>query len=346
MLPYLLLLGFIIFWIFLEKKSLNRRAFWVPFFALVLFSSIRSYLVGTDTGNYTGNFRSLVDPDYYIFSDDIEYGYQLLEYSILNITHNYFWLFFTTSFLIIYSYLKTIKKISINYIFSVFIFITLGFYTFSFNGLRQGMAMSICFLALPYFLENKLYKYFGMVILASFFHISAIIMFAFYILINFLKMKLEYKFFLCFIFSLIISQKIIEYMALQNQRYTHYTEQTEGGGYLILGFFVIMGIIFYIVNRNLRKNNTIYAKLEETYLCGIAFVLPLALLGASASGPQRFLSYFTVFIIFLLPYTTRNLKYNFLKYLFILFGIIYFYLTTNRLSNLSPYRINPIFEFF
>lgn len=346
MLPYLLLVSFVMFWIFLEKKTLNRKAFWVPLFILIVFASIRSYLVGTDTGSYTADFRNLVDPDYYIFNSDIEYGYQLLEYFLLEITHNYFWLFFITSFLIVYSYLKTIKNISIDYALSVFIFITLGFYTFSFNGLRQGIAIALCFLSLPYFLEQKLYKYFGMVILASFFHISAIIMLAFYLLINFLKIKLEFKLILCFIFSVILSQKIINYMALHNERYTHYTEKSEGGGYIILAFFTLMGFIFYITNRNLRNDNIVYAKLEELYLCGIAFVVPLALLGASASGPQRFLIYFTVLIIFLLPYTIRDLKYYLVKVFFILFGIVYFYLTTNRFSNLSPYSINPIFEFF
>ena len=74
MLPYLLLLGFIMFWIFLEKKSLNRKAFWVPFLTLVFFSSARSYLVGTDTSSYTFDFRNQVNLDYYEFNDNVEYG--------------------------------------------------------------------------------------------------------------------------------------------------------------------------------------------------------------------------------------------------------------------------------
>ena len=93
MLPYLFILGFVMFWIFLEKKSLNRKAFWIPLSVLTIFASIRSYLVGTDTGSYTANFRNSLHPEYYYFRDGVEYGYQLLEYYLLHITNNYFWLF-------------------------------------------------------------------------------------------------------------------------------------------------------------------------------------------------------------------------------------------------------------
>lgn len=334
------------FWIFLEKKSLNRKAFWVPFLTLVFFSSARSYLVGTDTSSYTFDFRNQVNLDYYEFNDNVEYGYQILEYFTLNVTHNYFWLLFITSTIFVYFHLRTIKNISVNYTLSIFFFITLGFYTFLFNGLRQALAMSLCFFALPYFLEKKFYQYFFIVILASFFHISSIIMLPFYMLIHYIKIKIEYKIIFIFTISLIFSQKAVQYMALNNDRYTHYVEKKEGGGYIILAFFIIMGVIFYIFNSNLRKNDPIYYKLESLYLCGISFIVPLALAGASASGPQRFLSYFSVFIIFLLPYTIRNLKYNLLKFFYIIFCVVYFYATTNRFSNLSPYQINPIFEFF
>ena len=91
---------------------MDRKSFWVPFVFLVGFASIRNYSVGTDSIEYTYNFVNKLNPEYFTFNENVEYGYQLLSYIILNFTHNYFWLFFITSFLIVYSYLKTIKNIS------------------------------------------------------------------------------------------------------------------------------------------------------------------------------------------------------------------------------------------
>ena len=48
MLPYLLVLSLVIFWIVLEKKSLNRTSFWLPLIILTVFAGLRSYRVGTD----------------------------------------------------------------------------------------------------------------------------------------------------------------------------------------------------------------------------------------------------------------------------------------------------------
>ena len=159
MVPYFLLLLIINIWIFLENKSIGRKAFWVPFILLVGFASIRNYSVGTDSIEYTYNFLNNLDPVYFVFNENIEYGYQLLSYIILNFTHNYFWLFFVSSIIVVGSYLYIFKKISKDYLLSVYIFITFGFYTFYFNGLRQGLAMAITIWAIPYLIERKIFNF-------------------------------------------------------------------------------------------------------------------------------------------------------------------------------------------
>jgi hypothetical protein len=128
MIPYFFVLFFAIVWVIFEKYSLNRRAFWVPVLALSLFAGIRSYRVGTDTGAYVSNYISNLNPSYFQFSDDSEKGYQLFDYLLLNITHDYFWLLFLTAFFIVFSYIRFIKKYSQDYVLSVIIFITFGIY--------------------------------------------------------------------------------------------------------------------------------------------------------------------------------------------------------------------------
>ena len=156
MLPYLMVFTFVMFWIALELRALRRRAIWVPLLALSIFAGTRSYLVGTDTGTYTSKFRSELNISNFQFDETVEIGYQILEYGLLSITKNYFWLFFITALIVIFCHLRIIKKYSIDYWFSVFLFITLGSYTFFFNGLRQGIAMAIFTIALPFLLKKKL----------------------------------------------------------------------------------------------------------------------------------------------------------------------------------------------
>src|SRR5690606_19464441 len=100
--------------------------------------------------------------------------------------------FFTSALFVISIYLFVIKRFSNNYILSVFIYITFGFYTFLFNGLRQGIAMAVCFLALPYLINKNKLKYFLLIVIASLFHTSAWVMLPFYFLVH-MKLRLEYK---------------------------------------------------------------------------------------------------------------------------------------------------------
>lgn len=346
MLPYLLLLGFVMFWIFLEKKSLNRNAFWVPFFVLVLFASIRSYLVGTDTGAYTSDFRNQVNPENFIFRENVEIGYQLLSYLVLNLTYNYFWLLFIASTIVVGSYLVFFKKYSQEYFLSVLIFLSFGLYTFYFNGLRQGLAMAIVVWSTPYLLNKKILNFSLIVLLASLFHKSALIMFIFYFLINF-KVKIEYKILSVFFGSLFLSGLGIEYLASVNDKYSAYGEVSENsGGYLTLSLYFIIGVFFYIFYKFYKIKDKNFNVFLQLYILGIVFLIPVAMLGANPSGPQRLVFYFIWTIAIIIPIIFNKININKIYYIFVVLCILYFYLRTSSFSNLTPYQLNEIFRIF
>ena len=346
MLPYLLVLSLVIFWIVLEKKSLNRTSFWLPLIALTLFAGTRSYWVGTDTANYTRNFNNQLKPEYFRFNEDIEYGYQLLEYGLLHVTTEYFWLLVITSFIIVYCYLSIIKKYSVNYWFSVFLFITLGVYTFSFNGLRQGIAMAIFALAIPYLLEKRLFPYLLVCAIASLFHVTALFIIPFYFIVN-LRTKPVYKIMATFLGSLLISRLLVSYISSTNDRYQDYAKiSEESGGFLTLGFYSAIMILIIVVNHVYKIKDDNFQKLLTFYASGVAFVIPLAMLGTSASGPQRILSYFTWTLVLLLPIVLKKVNSVYIYGISVVFFLTYFILTTSKFSNLTPYMINPVFEVF
>lgn len=344
--PYLFIISLVMFWIYFEKITLNRKAFWVPLFLLSIFAGIRSSKVGTDTGAYAAIFELNLDPRYYEFNPNVEIGYQYFEYILLNLTHNYYWLFLIAAFFIVYSFLLIIKKYSINYLLSVFVYITLGIYTFFFNGLRQGIAIAICFLALPYLINKIFLKYLLFVFLASFFHISAWVMLPFYFLVH-ANFKLQYKVLSSFLFSLFVSGLLISYLAQDNIRYEAYTEVSDSaGGYIMLLFYLFFAIVICLLCKKERLINNEYKVFEQIYLCGLFLVIPITFLGTSASGPQRVLNYFIPMLVFLIPFIVSKLKYNFVKFIFYFCLVIFFYVTTMRFSNLTPYLINPVFEIF
>ena len=345
MTPYLLILFFVIIWIFLEAKVLNRRAFWLPLFALSLFAGLRSYRVGTDTGGYVSNYTNSLDPNYYQFSDDIEKGYQLFEYLLLHFTHNYAWLLTITALFIVFSYLNFIKKYAQNYLLAVIIYITFGIYSFFFNGLRQGIAMAIMMYAMPALLDNKFWRYLLVCLVASMFHISALFMIPFYFVVN-LKIKIRYKVLLVLTGTALAAPSLIQYMAKDNIRYEQYTESDSYGGLFTLGFYVILALSILAINAKLKIHDEVFIKLSTLYFSGIALLIPIAFLGTNPSGPQRILNYFIWTMVIILPTIFVKIKGVFIKLLFICLCIIYFYLTTTRFSDLTPYRLNPLFEIF
>lgn len=346
MLPYLLVLGFVIFWIELEKRALNRKSFWLPLVILSLFAGIRSFRVGRDSVFYTASFRNNLDIYNFQIRKGIELGYQFLEYTLLRLTNEYFWLFFITALIVVYCYLTIIKKYSVNYWFSIFLFITLGVYTFFFNGLRQGLAMAIFALALPYLLEKRLIPYLIICFLASLFHSTALFMIPFYFLVN-LRIKPIYKILATFLGSLFVSRFLIKYISASNQRYESYAAaDQEGGGYVTLGFYTILIFVIYLIIRIYKIRDKQFMQLFAFYAIGVVFIIPIAMLGANPSGPQRLLTYFTWTLVLILPIIFKRINNIYITSSAVILFIIYFTLTTSAFSNLSPYIINPIFEIF
>lgn len=346
MLPYLLVLGFVMFWIALEDKALNRKSFFLPLVVLTSFAGMRSYRVGTDSGTYTRDFRDNLNIYNFEFEEGVEIGYQYLEYILLRLNADYAWLFFITGAIVVFCYLYIFKKHSVNYAFSVFLFITLGSYTFFFNGLRQGLAMAIFALALPYLLKNKFVPYLLICLLAALFHTTSLFMIPFYFLVN-LRIKPLYKIIATFLGSLFISSFLINYLALSNERYEGYTEAAEeSGGILTLGFYTILMLFSYFIIRlyKIRDKETI--KLFTFYAVGVVFIIPIAMLGTNPSGPQRLVVYFTWTLALILPVIFKRINNVYITSLAASLFVIYFFLTTSRFSNLTPYRINPIFEIF
>lgn len=347
MMPYLVLLFFVTCWLALMQVSYHRKSIFFIFFILVFFASMRSVEVGTDTINYANDFLIGLDKSYYEFRPDIEYGYQVIKYIMLGVTHNYFWMLLITSSIYIGSFIYIIRLYSVNYIMSIFIFLTFGFYVFHFNTLRQALALSIAILSLPYFLAKRSLVFFVFIIGACLFHYSSLYFIILYFISIYNKVSLEFKILISFIFSFLLSSSIIVFLSETNDKYSTYAYEAETkGGYLTTFFYALIAIFIYFLGKEIRYNNYVYKELEQIYLCSIAIILPVAALGTDPSGPLRLLFYGTWTLIFIIPILLKKLNNVWVYILFIVFSVFYYSLSIARFGGLDPYILNDIFKVF
>ncbi|HCV05710.1 MAG: hypothetical protein CMF22_13380 [Idiomarinaceae bacterium] len=349
MLPYLLLLFFTSGLTLVIKKygsdDLYRGTVFFVAAALISFAGLRDFSVGTDSGTYVRQFeRFILEPEIFKTS---EFGYNLLMFLASILSDQYFVLFTIIALLVVSFYFLAISKLTQNFPLAVFIFVSYGTYTFFFNGARQGIAAAICFYALTCLLTQRIKNYFLLVLLASLFHHTALIMLPIYFMVA-RKVNLL---FLIYIFaaggliSLLLTPFIESAAPLINDRYIVYSKQMEaaGGGVTAL-FLLFQGLVFYSLRKWIQKNVELYNVLLSIYLMGLVPVIITVLSNLNPSGIFRMHVYFTPVSAILWPLvieSIRNKNERLVLYLFfVLFSMLYFTLSLTSFSHLTPYRLN------
>jgi hypothetical protein len=351
MTPYIILLictCFISFFAQYHKSKKNigemKLMFYLNFVILVLFAGLRSSSVGTDTSNYElifSNKNSIYD---FFSNANYEYSFYSLNWLVKQFTSDFNTLLIAIALIVVFSYQKVIYKYSNNYWLSNFVYITLGFYSFFFNGVRQGMACALVFLALSFLLERNFKKYLLLIILAASFHKTAILLLPLYFLFNVdkLKGKGTYIFVIGLLSSLVMSFAI-DIMSNIDARYTYYGKSEHTGGELIVSFITILGALFYILRNKIKLYKKEYDLMLVIYLFGVMISVVSTLLKLDPSGILRFNQYFihTAIIIIPILYSNIKLKTNRIIFVLILLPIFttYFYIYTNKIGELAPYSL-------
>ncbi len=141
-----------------------------------------------------------------------------------------------------------VKKNCTNVVVSLLMFNCLGLFNFMVQGMRQAIAMSICLWALEFCMKKKPIKFTLIVVLASWFHGSAIM---FLILYPLSKLKLSLKGFLTFVvYAIIVAimfPNLINLMnTIMNDEYAM-GEGAESGGVVAImtyGIIILAGLLF------------------------------------------------------------------------------------------------------
>lgn len=346
MLFYFASLFYASFWAYFAdrkgSKNIDVLFLLLVFGGLILMPSLRHTSVGTDTITYKYYYQEIVS-----FSDaflsGLEFGYAYLNFAAHRIYDNYNFLLFLTSSFILANTLYAFKKANLGYMVPVFVYVSMGFYAFMFNGIRQAMAMSLTLLALAYLKQKRQISVFILIVMACLFHKTAVAFFVVFILsksslsikktilsmlLGSLVIVYSYKYFVDIVFSF-------------DEGYEAYTKQAEGGGVVYCMFLASLSVFFINASRLVKKEKPFYDTLVKVFIFGTMVSLFSVLMTVNPSGMLRLSQYFSMAALFLWPIIFFNLnqknKYA-VGYFFVVCYLVYFYLTTVNFSSLVPYK--------
>lgn len=351
MLPYFLflfgalLLGYLTF---KDKEHHNRFGLIMLFLLMTLFAGLRSSSVGTDSGNYAFGFedqryesKSLGgDGTLFVLSEP---GFTILQRIVGKFSSHYNDLFLAIAGLCSLLFVAFINRYTSSPLASLFVYITLGYYTFVFNGARQGIAIGIYMFAIPAIINRNFINYLLIVVLASLFHSSAIVAIPlyFFFLRSYSSKNLVIIVTLGIVSGLLLP-RILSLGAVINDKIAGYENGTSGG--YLLSMFYVMLTVFFVYQRKLVSSDIYYR--YDVYL-NMMIVGSIIYVIVSVTGVyselSRFAAYFQIASILLWAeiVTNRIVPISRVTLLLAIVGhVLYFAVFLSQFGNLVPYTIN------
>lgn len=210
MLWYLVICALMLYpWAIARAGSLSGRktkhiALFTACLILWFFMAFRGLQVGVDTKHYAyvfSQFGSIPFSEVFTavtyanesesWAFDFEPGYRLANklLSLFFTTPQAITVFNATVILVLWYFL--IKRDSPNFLLSIWLFITLGVYQTEMNVTRNAIAILMVYNAFPYLRRRDLPRYAAVCLLASLFHIAALILLPVYFLVWGMKLSLR-----------------------------------------------------------------------------------------------------------------------------------------------------------
>lgn len=230
--------------------------FIITFIILALFSAVRDG-IGVDYRSYYNHIR-LIQNGY--TNHYMEIGFQKLVILVAYFSANPRWILIIMSVLTCYFYLKIFWKYSMNITISILIFLSWGYYFFTFNSVRTYFAQAVSLIGLMFLIEKKYFRFFLTIIIASLFHKTALVCIPLYIFSQ-KEFKSKYKY--VFIVVLVIGVALFFESPLRRIFFSFYNDYQgsiyDSGRISWLNIFkafivVFIGVLYYPKVRKDRVN--------------------------------------------------------------------------------------------
>lgn len=307
---------------------------------LIIFASIR-FNVGTDYQSYYYIYNYIVSSDFSVdayHATHQEFGYYIVSWLTKKFFDSPYAIFWLSSILIYIPIYVRMKKDSEDLSYTLLLFLFLGFYTNSFNIMRQWIAIAINFYSLRYIHQNKT-KFVFLNLLGTSFHYTCVIAMFVQLLAKRIRPTMMVLFLTCItgtIFAFLLIKMDILYAVLStiDNRYIIYQEvRSPGIGYILL--FILRLIIVLILLMISKSREYQY---EKTLLIISLFFI---ILGFHNVYLGRMEAYFSITLVLCIPnilkQTTKRERLIY-KYFFTMIFVSVFILSLIFYGNLIPYR--------
>ena len=276
---------------------------------LFVFAALREY-VGTDYYSYGMTYLNAIQktPEQ-LMHGRMEKGFLFNAKFLGDHFDDWHTLFTLTALFIASSVAVYTYKNSDKPYMSVFFFLTFGIYFNSFNFMRQLMAACIVLFAMQYIKKNQFIRFAVLVILASCFHLSALIMLVFFFILK-IKMNVAtlgvYTGFtaLFFVFSWDLVTFITDHVYKNYDPDTSW-EMTHGLNPIYTIYFGVFFALAFAFRKELIKKNSF----NNVLLNCMYFSFFFELIGVRHAILSRFVIYFYMpAVMILLPQVLEIIK--------------------------------------
>lgn len=322
----------------------NKLLFYVAVISMVLVAGLRDR-TGTDFSTYRTVF--ILQSDDRII--DILTSKEGFFWGIARIVHiftdNTSVSFFIFALLIIFLITKTIYNYSTILELSMFLYIATMDYYSSFNGIRQWVAAAILFYASKYIYQGKFFNYLLLVLIATCFHNSAIIMLPIYFLVR--SKPWSRTIWVTVIFSILITLLFPNFTNFVlntlegNESYQKYLnlDPNDDGVHPLRVLVAAVPVLLSVIGYKLMNTSK---KIEIDVWINFSLLNLVTLLIATQNTfIARICFYFSLYNVLLIPLILNIFNKESKRILYFLIIVLYFiymiFLLPNE-SDLLPYR--------
>ncbi|MDR7073370.1 EpsG family protein [Fictibacillus barbaricus] len=304
----------------------NRLLMFLAMLTLVLVSGLRSNIGDTFFYKHIYEINDFTW-DFILSQKDIGFG--ILQKILKMYSDDPQIMIFTTALITNVLIVLILFKYSRIFELSLYVYITGGLFLISMNGIRQLFAASIIFTATKYLIEGNWKKYVLIVLFASTFHQSALILIPIYflartkawskatVLLIFLSIAITLVFdqFSAFLFS-----------SIKDTQYGQYENFAEGGANIIRVAVNAAPVIIAFIGR--KKLKEIYPKSD--YIVNMSIIgLVFMIISTQNWIFARFSIYFDLYLLLLISWIVKLFRKQdemFVYYgLLICYGAYYFF---------------------
>ncbi|MBE5805381.1 MAG: EpsG family protein [Clostridiales bacterium] len=337
MLIYVFILIALMIGLFIKNRKFKNFYEKFLIFLLIIVAGIR--IVGTDFMSYKFYYLN-IDSD---VCKRLDVGCKfIMNISYFIFKENYAGFFMLSSAITLICIYNTLKKEKKNVMFSIILFVLLGFYANSFNIMKQCISLAITFWSIRYLNNKTPIKYCMCIFIAACIHQTSIIMLPFYWIS---KKKITKKSFIKIsVISIILLLFFDKFFNIFTsiEQYKMYNTYDIGidagiGTYLNIMFFGTLQLLCVLRYKNLIKIND----KNKQYINIMIFSIPFLLVSIKNVLFFRMSLYFLIYLIMVLPDLfdgmERKCKYL-VAFILLIVCITYYFMNIYYFGGLYPYK--------